>query len=281
MNVNNAASPFDGVVFSGGGCRCFWAAGFWEVARPALGIEPRIASGVSAGAAFACAAFAGKTLRVVEDFKRRSAVNERNFYVRNLLGDAPVFPHLEIYRGAILANLDDASLAVLRSGPDIRVLVAHPPAWTGTRSGFLTGMVAYMLNQREKLVHARWGSRFGFESEVISVQSCRTAEQLADLILHSSCSPPIVPLYRRDGRIVLDGGLIDNAPAALTAPARSTLVLVSRYYGDDKIPRIPGRTYVQPSREIPVLKWDYTSPGLIQQTYDLGRRDGEAFASSF
>lgn len=281
MHSSESASPFDGVVFSGGGCRCFWAAGFWEVARPALRIEPRVVAAVSAGAAFACAAFAGTTRRVVEDFKRRSATNARNVYPRNVLGDTPVFPHESIYRGAILENLDGRSLARLHAGPDIRILVARPPAWLGTRSGFLTGMVAHILDRRESQVHARWGLRFGFEREVLTVRSCRSPADLADLILHSSCSPPLVPLYRRDGRIVLDGGLIDNAPAELTAPARRTLLLLSRHYGDHKIPRLPGRTYVQPSREIPIVKWDYTSPALIQETFDLGRRDGEAFALSY
>jgi len=34
---------------------------------------------------------------------------------------------------------------------------------------------------------------------------------------------------------------------------------------------------VQPSRRPPIEKWDYTSPALVQQTYDLGRRDAEVF----
>ena len=62
------------------------------------------------------------------------------------------------------------------------------------------------------------------------------------------------------------------------AEARSTLVLLTRPYPEAAIPHAPGRTYVQPSRPTPVAKWDYTSPRLIQETYDLGRRDGEAFA---
>ena len=73
---------------------------------------------------------------------------------------------------------------------------------------------------------------------------------------------------------------LDNAPADLFREAQSTLVLLSRRYDAARIPHTPGITYVRPSRDIPVQKWDYTSPDLIQQTYDLGRRDGEAFAKS-
>ena len=34
------ASEFKSVVFAGGGSRCMWQAGFWEVAAPELGIKP-------------------------------------------------------------------------------------------------------------------------------------------------------------------------------------------------------------------------------------------------
>jgi len=29
---------------------------------------------------------------------------------------------------------------------------------------------------------------------------------------------------------------------------------------------------------VPVSSWDYTNPAGLQATYDLGRRDGDAFA---
>jgi len=276
-----AVSPFDAVVFAGGGCRCFWQAGFWSVARPALAIEPHVVAGVSAGAAFACSALAGTGERVLEYFKRRSAANARNVYPRNVMGSDPVFPHERMYRGTIADNIDQAVFERLRVGPELRVLIARPPSWLGARSGLAVGIVAAMLNQRERRVHPRWGNYFGFRSEVVSVRRCRSIDELVDLILHSSCTPPVVPLYRRGRRIVLDGGLLDNAPASLVGQARSTLVLLTRHYGERKTPSVPGRSYVQPSRRVPIAKWDYTSPHLIQETYDLGRRDGEAFASSW
>ncbi len=274
-------SPFDAVVFAGGGCRCFWQAGFWSVARPVIGIEPRVMAGVSAGAAFACAALAGVGERVLVDFKRRSAANARNVYPRNVLGPDPVFPHERMYRGIVVDNIDSAGFERLRAGPELRVLIARPPRWLGARSGLAVGIVAALLNDRERRVHPRWGNQFGFEPEVVSVQSCRSADELVDLILHSSCTPPVVPLYRRGRRIVLDGGLLDNAPASLVGRASSTLVLLTRHYGAHKTPSVPGRTYVQPSQPVPIAKWDYTSPQLVQETYDLGRRDGEVFARAW
>ena len=79
---------------------------------------------------------------------------------------------------------------------------------------------------------------------------------------------------------MLDGGIVDNVPVEIVPEARSTLVLLSRPYSEQEMPNAPGRTYVQPSRPTPIEKWDYSNPQLIQQTYDLGRRDGERFVAS-
>ena len=76
---------------------------------------------------------------------------------------------------------------------------------------------------------------------------------------------------------MLDGGVIDNAPADLIPSDGPTLVLLSFPHGETNRRRIPGRTYVQPSGPIPISQWDYTNPTLVQTTFDIGRRDGEAF----
>ena len=45
---------------------------------------------------------------------------------------------------------------------------------------------------------------------------------------------------------------------------------------------LPGqRIYVQPSEQITIDKCDYANPEGLQQTYDLGRRDGAAFATAY
>jgi predicted acylesterase/phospholipase RssA len=271
----------EAVVFAGGGCRCFWQVGFWQVAAPALGLQPRLAGAVSAGAAMACMLFADSVADGLADFKARVAANRRNAYPLNLLKRRPVFPHPAIYRDTILATLDAPRLARLHAGPDIRVLLAMVPRWLGPRSGFLLGLLAY---QAETFVHngphAVLGRRAGFEPEVASIRDCHSPEELADLILHTSCTPPITPVYRRGARPVLDGGLIDSAPLeTIPAPPPPTLVLLTKQYPPDSIPRIAGRLYVQPSAPIPIHKWDYTSPERVQATYDLGRRDGERFVA--
>lgn len=269
------------MIFSGGGCRCFWQLGFWTVAG--TGLRPRSVGAASAGAGFACAALAGVGEQVVDDFKQRARSNPRNVYPRNLLRRRPPFPHEAIYRATILANLDRTQLSRLHEGPDVRVLLARPLPWLGARAGLAAAAIALGFERcsarlTQPRVHPTWGRRMGFRGEVVSVRRCATPAQLADLILQTSCTPPITPLYRRDRRIVLDGGLVDNAPLEAVAGARSTLVLLTRAFDPARLPRRPGCTYLTPSRPIPIEAWDYTSPELVQQTYDLGRRDGELFA---
>jgi predicted acylesterase/phospholipase RssA len=276
--ISPAPGPYDAVVLGGGGCRCFWQAGFWSEAAPAIGLAPSVVAGVSAGAAFACAIVAGVMGRVLEEFSHRVAANERNAYPANALNGRPVFPHERIYRGTILAALDPEALRRLHAGPDVRISIARPPAWLG-RSGYAVGLLAYLAERQvDDGVHTSWARRLGFRNEVVSARSCRSPHELADLILHSSCVPPITPAYRRGGRPVVDGGVYDPAPVEAVNGARNTLVLLSRRHREDALPRVAGRTYAQPSEPVRVQKWDYTSPELVQRTYDLGRFDGERFA---
>jgi len=275
----NERTDWHTAVFAGGGCRCFWQLGFWQTAAPQLGLRPRKVGAVSAGAAMACAILADKIEAVVADFKARAARNERNFYPQNLLHGERPFPHESIYRDAILTVLDRAALERLHRGPEIGVIVTRPPRWAVAGASLPLALTARVLDRSSgDRLHTRWGRRFGFEPEVVPVQSCRTPEEVAELILHSSCTPPALPWYQRDRRKVLDGCIAEDPPLGVAAPEGRTLVFLTRHFPPERLPRIPGRTYVAPSEPIKILAWDYTQPQAIQRTYDLGRRDGERFA---
>ncbi|MEM6293311.1 MAG: patatin-like phospholipase family protein [Myxococcota bacterium] len=266
---------FDSVVFSGGGCRCFWQSGFWEVVGPLL--QPRAVAAVSAGAAFACAAFGGRSRDVLAEFKRRTDENPSNLHLRNVGRDAPVFPHYAMYRGTILSITDARMLEALRDGPEIRVLMAHPPqGWSALR-GAAVGLVSYRLERKLGIrVRAQWPRRLGYGPALVRADTCSSADELADVILQSSCVPPLMPLMHRDGRPVLDGALIDGVPVDAVADHLDTLVLLTQH--DDALPDLPGVTSVRPSAPIPIALWDYANPQRVQDTFDLGLRDGETFA---
>jgi predicted patatin/cPLA2 family phospholipase len=273
---------FDQVVFAGGGNRCWWQAGLWDVVQPELNIRPRIISGISAGAATACMLYTNNAAWVMDYYARALRNNTKNVYWSNLLRGQSVFPHYRIYRQALL-DIFAERFATLQSAPEIRIGVSHLPRWLGARSAVAAGLIAYNIEKYvRKTLHPTLGQSLGFHPEFVTAQECASVEDLADLILQSSSTPPFTPVLRRNGRPVLDGGMVDNVPvAALDAAPGRTLVMVTRLYPRPQTFVVAHggqqRIYVQPSRKVPIASWDYTSPSQMQHAYALGRADGEQF----
>jgi predicted acylesterase/phospholipase RssA len=94
--------------------------------------------------------------------------------------------------------------------------------------------------------------------------------------------PPFMPITNVGGRPAFDGGLVDNVPVAPIEPVEASggrsLVLLTRIY--QHLPQVPGRTYVQPSRRIRVKQFDVTDPDGMRDAYELGLKDGAAFAQA-
>lgn len=279
----NNPSPFKSVVFSGGGSRCFWQAGFWTEAAPALNIKPEIIAGASAGATIACAIFSGQKTFALNYMIKAAEVNEKNIYIKNMFNSRKVFPHEEIYRRAVLTVIDDDALKRLHEGPDIRIQLSRPPLWAGPRAGVLLGFSLYSIEKAfSHPIHPKLGIWAGFKPDVISVKECQTPNRLTDLLIAASCTPPMTSVQNWDGKTALDGGLVDNVPVnALGSSPGSTLILLTRRYPVEKIPVIPGRVYVQPSEDVPVKKWDYTDAEGLQKAYELGRKDGDEFVKLY
>lgn len=270
---------FDNLVFAGGGNRCFWQAGFWSVVADVTQSTPSRVTAVSAGAAVSCALFSDTFEHAFSSYKRALSSNRRNIYLRNLFREDPVFPHGRMYRDAILKSIDLLALSRLHQGPDIRILMARPPRWAPRSVAMLLGMLAMGVDAVQgNAVHPSGGARVGFRSMFGSVRQCTSPEALADLIIASSCVPPLTPQARHEGVPLFDGGIVSNVPVDGIEPAGGeTLVLLTRPF--NQLPRVPGRTYVQPSQGVPVGAWDYTSAGAVQSAFDLGRRDGEQFCN--
>jgi predicted acylesterase/phospholipase RssA len=273
---------FDQVVFAGGGNRCWWQAGFWDVIQPELDLRPRIIAGISAGAATACMLYTNQSRWVMDYYAHALRDNTRNAYWGNLLRGRSVFPHYRIYRQALLDIFADR-FHELASAPEIRIGVSHLPRWLGARSAVAAGLIAYNIEKYvRKTLHPTLGQALGFHPEFVKAQECATIEDLADLILQSSSTPPFTPILRRNGRPVLDGGMVDNVPVSALDPSPGlVLVMVTRLYPRERMFVVPHgeqkRLYIQPSRKVPISSWDYTSPAQMQNAYDLGRADGEDF----
>ncbi len=246
--------------------------------QPALGLAPKVMAGSSAGAAIASLIVMGRGLDALESFKRATGANERNFYWSRLFTRGQsALPHAEMYRQAIVEQCLPEAVARLRTGPEVRVMLARPPRWSGVAVGAFVGLMAYELEKRTlNPAHPVSGQRLGFRSAWYTLQSCPDPHSVADLILQSSCVWPFVPVMQRDGTAVLDGGLVENAPlAAIEDVEGAKLVMLSRPYPDKSKPQREDVAYVQPSEKIRVGKFDYTSPDKLQMAYDMGRKDAE------
>ena len=270
-----AQGDIDAVVFSGGGARCFWQAGFWQVVQNALP-PPTVVAAVSGGAALATILLAGGWSRFFPRFLELAARSKGNVQPANLLLRRPVFPHPRIARDSFLHSVSLPELRRLYAGPDLRFVISHPPRLLGAALGSLAAAAVHEIERRvTKRLHPRWVGFLGFRTSTVRARDCTTPEELVHAIFQSSAAPPVFPVTRRNGRPALDGGLVENVPLSAVADCRRPLVLLSRHVRS--LPRLGRELFACPSGPVPVATWDFSSPERIVATYELGRRDGEKF----
>lgn len=274
-----------GITFAGGGNRAFYQLGLME--RWAE-LWPRVAavSACSAGACVAALILSGRAEQAAAYWKARRAHVTRNFdWLALARGERPA-PHGPIYRDTMISVAKDGGLERLRSQPfPIRVLVAVPPRRLPLAVSVPLALATYNLEKaaRPRMLHPTWGRKIGFEARLHDARDCRTPEELADLVIASSSTPPFTPVGRYGGERLLDGGMIDNAPAfALDEHDQvdKQLVLLTRPYPAGVAGRTARRLYVAPREPVPVERWDYTRPDLVEATVELGRREADVHRAS-
>ena len=282
-------TQFDQVVLAGGGNRCWWQAGFWHVLNEKIPQTPKKLIAISAGAATACLFYARPGKNGAEwglnYYAHALDKVRKNANWSNLFSSEPIFPHHQIYRSA-LKNILGGGFDLIKRGPEIEIGLAKTPAWLGPRLSVAVGLTVYNLEKHfKKSLHPTLGKTIGFTREFIRAQDCSSEDDLIELILQSSCTPPFTPVMYRGGQAVLDGGLVDNvpidglSPSPEGVPRSEVLVLLTRRYSqpDYLIKELPGLrlTYVQPSRPVPISSWDYSHHELMPLTYQQGRADAE------
>jgi predicted acylesterase/phospholipase RssA len=270
---------YNAVVFAGGGSRCFWQAGFWLALEPCLSAPPKAVAAASGGASTACHLFGGQAEACLTFYRQASWNRSRNFEYANLFNGRKVYAGHRVYRGALETVLRGEGMARLHAGPEIRVLMARPPAWAPGALGTALGYLSYTLEKRlQNPLHPKWGPRLGFRPLVGRADLCRNSKEVADLVLASSCLPPLVTVNGWQGHAVLDGGFIDNAPLDLLEPDEGpVLVLLTRRYPKEKLRGHDDITYAQPPRTLAISKFEYLDYDMIQATFDQGLKDGELF----
>ncbi len=270
---------FKNAIFAGGGSRCVWQLGFWDGANDAgfdLADSVDYAASTSAGCAMALAAMLGRGREALDLFKGLTADNPSNIHWRNLRPGSgkPLLPHIAMYRQALEMFLRPEDMQAL-ANKRLEFLMARFPRYLPSTLGTLLAFSLYGLEKHlTGVLHPHWTRRLGFTQVIHGNQDARNEVDLVDIVLASSCVPPVLPGPPYRGQRVLDGGIIDNVPVHLADGREGrTLVLLSKRYRRP-LPEPGQRVYVQPSEPIHIDKFDYANPAGLQATYDLGLRDG-------
>ena len=267
---------FDQIVFSGGGLRCFWQGGFMERVGPSLSEAPERVSGVSGGA-LAGAAWLGRVERKLLDSMRAAFSDEAyNATLEDMLNDKDGrTPHQRVYRDVVHEVLDDAAQERVAEGPAFQILLGYAP--TERLSGLSGAAMTIAYETELHLVnapHFNWAEKVGMGAELVDARQAARDGNLAELVCAAATIPPIFRTAEWRGKTVIDGGMADQAPMP-DPDDGSTLVLLTRQYR--RLPEIALRRYVAPSKETPADKIDFTDPGKLTATWDLGQEDGAAF----
>ncbi|MGE0440806.1 MAG: patatin-like phospholipase family protein [Gemmatimonadales bacterium] len=267
------------LTLAGGGNRTFYQIGLLRHWWPALAPRLGAMATCSAGACAALMILTGREAPTFAFWEQRRGRVDRNLDWRRLLRGERLTPHYPVYRDTLLFAMAEGGFERVQAMPfPVLVLVARPPHALPVPLAIPIGLGAYSVERwlHPGRLHPGIGRRLGFEPDVRDLRHCATPGEAADLIIASSATPPFTPVGSVGGRAVLDGGLVDNAPAfaadALGAWARH-LVILTRRYPAEAMGYRGHRWYLCPSVQPPADRWDYTRPARITATIALGESD--------
>lgn len=209
---------------------------------------------------------------------QRRGVKGHVEWSRLLEGRRP-FPHHDIYRATLLDALAEGGFERIRAQPfPIRLLCSAFPRVLPSVMGVALGLGVYQLEKalHPTMLHPSFPKRLGFAPRWWDARDCQSAEELTELVLASSSTPPFTRRGRFGHELLLDGSMIDNAPAYLLEDlpeVRRHIVLLTRPYRSDVIGRKGNRYYIAPTRPLPISRWDYREHAPVDETLAMGRED--------
>ncbi|SIQ60345.1 Patatin-like phospholipase [Rhizobium sp. RU33A] len=272
---------FDAVGLAGGGNRCYWQSGFLKSYSEHQTLNPRFYVAVSASAYHGAMHLAG-----VGDRVRASAFAFAEKGHRGVDWGALRRRESPLVVGALFRQLladafGEEELATLKAAPPMLIQLSGLPDWMPGALGALGSIGAYQI---EKLLtdgtHSKAGLRMKLRPTWISTHNLDYPGELVDALMATSSVPPFMPVGRVRGRAYLDGGLVDNPPlmklTEVEAKGWKTLLLTTRF--GRMPPSAPNRVVVGPSEDLPVSKFSVGDAAGIRHAYEVGLRDGLAFA---
>ncbi|NOY92033.1 MAG: hypothetical protein GXP55_12625 [Deltaproteobacteria bacterium] len=274
-----------GLTFAGGGNRSFYQVGLWERWRERLSPRVGAVSACSAGAAVAVLLFTERIDEARAAFARLRVGIDGLFDASRLRRGRRPFPHDEVYRATLREAIDEQGFRRLRERPfPIFILSSAFPPWLPKPLAIATGLAMYEVEKARVpgLLHPQSPYKV-FRPRVWDARECASVDELVELVLASSSTPPFTSLGRFRGETLIDGSMVDNAPAYLldrVEGVRRSLVMLTRAYADEHVGRREHRLYVAPREPLPIARWDYTEHAPIDATIEAGRRDAERYDSA-
>ena len=272
------------MTFAGGGSRSFYQVGLLDRWGARLRSRLVAVAGVSAGACTAAVWLAGRTEATREYWHWRRRDVRSNFEWQALLRGQRPTPQGPVYRDSMVHAFREGGLEALRAVEiPVLVVVAAPPRRIPALASLLVGYGVYSAEKslRPAMIHPSMGRRMGFVPRVFDARQCESPEEVADLILASSATPPFTPFGSFRGERFLDGGMVDNVPAFAAEQVHGVarnLVLLTRPYPPQSLGARAHRLYIAPSGPTPVSCWDYTSSERVEATLAMGRAEADLHA---
>ncbi|WP_299840054.1 patatin-like phospholipase family protein [uncultured Jannaschia sp.] len=270
--------PFEQIVFSGGGLRCFWHGGWMAAVEETCGLTPARVTGSSGGALSAAAWLADREDALRERFTRALREQAVNVTLTDVDDDDGRTPHQRLYETIVADTINPGACARIADGPVFQISVSTPGGSAAPLLRALAGGAIYEVEQAfSPIPRPRLSSVTGMEQRLIDANRAARDGTLVDLIRMAATVPPAFRPEEWDGEHVFDGGMVDKAP--LPEPDRGpTLVLLTKRFHalpDDDGGRI---TFVEPSEDVlPGAKLDFTDPDLPARAWAQGRADGLAW----
>jgi predicted acylesterase/phospholipase RssA len=269
------------ITFAGGGNRAFYQLGLMN--RWFSKLSPRLGclATCSAGAWVAALMLSGRKDEVHSYWRERSAEVKNNIEWRQLLAARHPLPHERIYREMLAHAFSSGGLERIRSQPfPVLVLTTAIPRRMPVVVALALAYGVYTLDDRgrDERNHSSYAQRAGFSARVFDARACNTKEELADLIIASSATPPFTAVGNFAGERLLDGGIIDPAPAFVANEVKNisrNLVMLTKPRPPELLGRQDGRLYIAPREPLPARSWDFAQPQLLAETIAIGERDAE------
>lgn len=271
---------FSAIAFSGGGLRCYWQGGFWESFTALKPQSPEFYVALSGGAFQACFTLSGRGNLVRKAVIEGCNARTRNIEIERIFKGKSPFVVGELYPQLMDMAFGEEELALLKKQPPILIQICQPPRFLPAIIATYGAIAAYQIEKKlTDGLYSKAGRYIGMKAIHVSTHDLTSAKELQLSILASGSVPPFMPVVNFMGKPSVDGGLVDNPPVELLKQVEirggRTLILATRagksVYTDKRIT-------LYPSTPIKVNKFSITDGDGVRNAYEMGLRDGEAFA---